>query len=494
MSEMQTAGSQNKGRYYITKTCYVTKNNRDLVNNDKSMKVTGKKWKLLNYLMEHQDDLVPYEDISAELWPNEKRTHNDITQIIYRLKHDCFGAVGLDDEELKEVLQSISGAGVIFRPYRSTETPLGSIAEGLCFSGIPEKDYADIVHCLMYFGLSGRMGRERLVVLANGGNKLAAVELGELYFYGYITRNHQRDYKTACKWYEKAGDHPVALWTLGYCIMNNFYPVVDPDHIDYSAARDYFQRALEVTTDAGISAAALTSMGQLWETGYYPAKDFATTRNCEKPNIERAIAYYQTADKMGYHYATNRLGLYYEKMANTSQDSREKYRKLAFSCLSRSVSFVTDGYALNKLGLYYERGFGCSVNPAKACECFIRGVEDTLEDDTTGWNYYNAGRVCANRIRQQPQSYYDLPRAFDYFDKALRKLPVNDHGQILLEVLDILTLTGDSAHLQTALIIQTKAWIERYLREFHSESDNLKSAKVMMIQKKAQYLEKMLPQ
>ncbi len=76
---MQTAGSQNKGRYYITKTCYVTKNNRDLVNNDKSMQVTGKKWKLLNYLMEHQDDLVPYEDISAELWPNETRTHNDIT-------------------------------------------------------------------------------------------------------------------------------------------------------------------------------------------------------------------------------------------------------------------------------------------------------------------------------------------------------------------------------------------------------------------------------
>lgn len=237
---MQTADFHNKGRYYITKTCYVTKNNCELINNDKSIRVTGLKWKLLNYLMERQDKLVSYEDICAELWPNEIRDHNDITQMIYRLRHDSFGAVGLDGKELENVLQPISGEGLIFRPYRSTETPFGSIAEGLRFSGVPEKDYTDIVHCLMYFGLSGRMGRERLVVQAKGGNKLAAAELGELYFYGYITRNHKRDYKTACKWYEKAGDHPIALWTLGYCIMNNFYPVVDPDHIDYSAARDYF--------------------------------------------------------------------------------------------------------------------------------------------------------------------------------------------------------------------------------------------------------------
>ena len=82
MSEMQTADFHNKGRYYITKTCYVTKNNRELINNDKSIRVTGLKWKLLNYLMERQDKLVSYEDICAELWPNEIRDHNDITQII----------------------------------------------------------------------------------------------------------------------------------------------------------------------------------------------------------------------------------------------------------------------------------------------------------------------------------------------------------------------------------------------------------------------------
>lgn len=214
---------------------------------------------------------------------------------------------------------------------------------------------------------------------------------------------------------------------------------------------------------------------------------------CEKQNVKRALSYYKMADEMGYHYATNRLGLYYEKLGRMSQADSEENQKKAFSFFERSVSLVADGYALNKLGLYYENGFGCQINPAKACECYIRGVEEALQDDVTGWNYFNAGRVCANRIKQQPQSYYDLSRAFSYFDEALRKLPVDEHGQILLEMLDILMLNSSSEHMQAVLIIQTRAWIERYMSKFIPTNDGKKKEEKMMVRKKAQYLEELIP-
>ena len=56
----------------------------------------------------------------------------------------------------------------------------------------------------------------------------------------------------------------------------------------------------------------------------------------------------------------------------------------AFSFFSRSIDLVPDGYAFNKLGCFYEKGYGCEPNPSKACECFMRGVDDVLEDDVTG--------------------------------------------------------------------------------------------------------------
>ena len=491
---MLSSEQQHEDRYYITKTCYVLLNKRELVNLDRSCKLKGLIWKFLYCLMERHDSIVSYDEICEKLWPNRERGLNDITQVMYRLRHQCFDAVGLASKELEDVLQHISKEGIILRPYRPTSMPLHDVTKGLRQTGIEDQEFSEIVECLMRTGLSGRMGRERLVALANAGNKLAALELGELYYYGYITRNHKPDFHTACEWYQKAGNHPVALWTLGYCIMNNLYPVVDPSQIDYLAARNYLERAVAITTETNVSAAALTSLGALWETGHYPAADFAATRRFEKQNMQRAVAYYRLADKMGYHYATNRLGLYYEKLANTSQAKSEEYRKQAFSCFERSVSLITDGYALNKLGQYYEMGFGCQANPAKACEYYIRGVEETLQDDITGWNYFNAGRVCTNRIKQQPQSYYDLSKAFVYFDEALRKLPSEEHGQILPEILEILMLISGSENMKPMFIIQTKAWVERYLNEVHPETDNEKEALKMTLRKKMRYLEEMLPE
>ena len=161
--------------------------------------------------------------------------------------------------------------------------------------------------------------------------------------------------------FQRAGNHPTALWTLGYCIMNNYWPKVEPSRIDYLAARNYFQRALEITTESGVSAAAYTSLGQLWEEGHYPEDDFAVTGRLKKWDMEQALAYYRLADERGYHYATNRLGRYYEQQGELQIGNNAGAKKKAFEYYQRSVQLVVDGFALNKLGLYYEKGFGCEA-------------------------------------------------------------------------------------------------------------------------------------
>ena len=452
--------------YYITETCYVLPGEFILVNNGKqSKKIADLPWKLLYCFMQRYGMLVRYEDIYVEVWGDPQHKHDDVTRVMHRLRK-CFREVGVDDEMLDKVYITTPKKGITFKPYRPVVTDLRRFIDFVSKAGIPEREMIDIVECMLYRGISGRMGREGVIELAKRGNTLAALEVGELYYYGYITRNHKRDYKSACEWYEKAGNHPTALWTLGYCIMNNYYPVVDRDEIDYLKARDYFDRALKISTDSSYSAPAYTSLGQLWEDGHYPEDDFATTRRCKPRNMEYALEYYQKAAELGYHYATNRLGLYHEKRGLPQIGNNTGDRKKAFDYFMRSVELVADGYAFNKLGNYYETGFGCEANPSTACEYYMRGVDEVLEDDITGWNLFNAGRVCANRIASQPERFYNLPRAFDLFSDALRKLPVASHGKVLLEVMEIL-LFDDTSALSPEVVRQKKLeilyFVNRYL-------------------------------
>ena len=430
--------------FYITDSCYVVPQRYVLVNNGKqSERLADLPWKLLNCLMRHQDTKVEYDRIYIEVWGDPYHDSGDVATVMHRLRQ-YFKKIGVDDEDLKDVFQTFRGDGLLFTPRKTQVPPLGGIEGELRKNGIAVSDFYEIFDCMLYRGISGRMGRERIIALAKKGNKLAAAELGELYYH-YLSRNHKPDYKTACEWYELAGDkNPLSLWTLGYCISNNFYPVVEEGKIDYLKAKDYFVRAIQIEMGEGISAAAYTSLGQLWEEGHYPADDFETTRQCVPADIDQAIKYYKIADNVGYHYATNRLGRYYERKS-AGIEGGSPLKKKAFEYFKRSVDLVTDGYALNKLGYYYETGFGCDANPDKACECYMRGVDDVLEDDITGWNFFNAGRVCANRIKGQPMWYCNLPRAFDLFNDALRKLPTKDHGKVLIEMMEILSFDDTSA-------------------------------------------------
>ena len=450
-----------ESRYYITRTCYVLPQRSVLVNEGKtSRKIAELPFRLLRSLMERHDAIVPYEQLFKDIWNEPGHANAQVATVLNRLKQ-YFLEIGVSDDDFNRAFETVRGQGLLFSPSAPVERPIDALVSRLRQTGIPESDFADMIDCMLYRGISGRMGRERVFALARAGSKLAALEVAEMYFHGYVTRNHKGDYKVACEWYERAGEHPTALWTLGYCIMNNYWPRVEASRIDYLAARNYFERALRITTESGVSAAAYTSLGQLWEEGHFPEDDFAVTGRCKKRDMEQALKYYRLADERGYHYATNRLGRYYEGIGRRQLNNNRDARKQAFDYFQRSVSLVVDGFALNKLGLYYEQGFGCEANPARACECFMRGVEEVLEDDVTGWNLFNAARVCANRVKDQPGRYYDLPRAFDMFFEALRKLPVKDHDQTLLELLEIL-LYDDLSPLTPEAVGQKK--LETLLR------------------------------
>ena len=341
-----------------------------------------------------------------------------------------------------------------------------------------DHDLMEIVEHLMYQGLSGRMGREQLFALANGGNPYAAYEIGELYFHGYITRNHKPDIIKACEWYEKAQNHPGALWTLGYCILNNFYPHVPENEIDYQTALNYFKKAQSIETPFGGSPEALTSIGQMWEEGCYPAEDFAQTRHCLPSDPKKAFEYYCRADALGYHYATNRIALRHEKAGRFKE---------AFEYYARSAEMVDDGYVLNKLGQFFEYGKGCEKNISKACEYYVKAVEEVLEDDVTAWGLFNAGRVYACRIPNQPEKYFNLNRAFELFVEAFERIKLEEKHLVLHELLDIL-LAANTSSLANRELNRWKDDVrdlsEIYLREMREHSINEDSENVESIQRR----------
>lgn len=150
-------------------------------------------------------------------------------QALHRLKDEYFCLIGVDEIVFDQVFVTTPKEGITFHPKKPVNLDLEDIGEALRSTGIPQDQLLSIVDCMLYSGISGRMGREAIIALAKKKNMMACLELGELYYHGYVTRNHKPDYKTACEFYAQSGRHPTALWTLGYCIMNNFWPVVAKD-------------------------------------------------------------------------------------------------------------------------------------------------------------------------------------------------------------------------------------------------------------------------
>lgn len=429
-----------------------------IINNNIETHVSKLPWRLLEYLMDNPNRLLEYDEIGKYIYESGYRREDrqNITRVRNRLKK-YFLDVNVSDGDFEQVFRTEPASGFYFCPHSPIHGVIETASEIVKKTGISERELSEIISCMLLQGISGRMGREGLFALANNNNEYAAYEIGELYMHGYITRNHKPDYKKACHWYARAPHHPGALWSLGYCVLNNYYPYVPDKKIDYKAALDYFNKAQSAQSFTGGSPEALTSIGQLWEEGHYPADDFADTGRCLPKNKKKALEYYSRADELGYHYATNRIALDHEKMGRYSK---------AFECFKRSAEMVPDGYVLNKLGLMYENGIGCQRDVIKACEHYIGAVESVLEDDVTDWAMFNAGRVYAGRLDGQPLSYFNLQKAFDLFNEALRGLSVEKHDQVLVEMLNIL-LMADVSSLTDQEVERRKdeirEWSEAYL-------------------------------
>lgn len=458
-----------EAKYELTETCYVDIIGRILVNVDEHGNetklpdpISERLWRTLFYLMNNYGRKVDYDEIGQYIYPEDyiPGEYHRIPVNLNRLRKLLI-QVGVSDNAVKSLIQVKNG--ISFYPYNPIPTSLRTISDVIRDSGMSESELADVINCMMTQGISGRMGREMLFSLAKQGNGWAAFEVGELYYHGYVTYNHQPDFQKACTWYQKAGEHPGALWTQGYLIASNIWPHRNiATEIDFDRALDLFQRAQAVMEPTGGSAIALTSIGQLWEEGHYPAPDYATSRRFEKRDMDKALRYYHQADALGYHYATNRIGLYYERRIQHPDDLNATK---AFHYYKRSADMVADGYTFNKLGLMLEKGIGCEKDIASACSYYIDSIK-VLEDDVTGWCLYNAGRVYANRVKGQDARYYDISKAFDLFLDALRLLPTDKHDQILLEMIDILLKAKpDSIPYYDRKKADTLDWAESYLRE-----------------------------
>jgi len=266
------------------------------------------------------------------------------------------------------------------------------------------KDTSDLLELLFTQGFSGRMGRHTLRQLAENGNTQAEYELAELYYHRYI-KCSGNNFKQAAYWYERAAakQHPGATWNLGYMILNGIYPDLPEEQRDYRLAKEYFDRCLKVCGIQGTYyGAVLTSVGQMWEDGWYPKKNGKD--GYEPKDKKKALELYIQASEQGYHYATNRVALRYLNDGKID-DSIAWFKK--------SIAQITDGYALYKLGWVLEKHKSDSKSAALY---YLRSIQEPFEDDITPPCYCHAGRAYAALVDRSWEP--DYTKAFDCFIRS----------------------------------------------------------------------------
>lgn len=415
----------------VTETCYIDTDKKAVFNGENKENLSPKVVALIERMVMNRERPVTNSELAEYMAKKENSVYvasaddSNVRRIIYQAIGKLV-KVGISKDQSKKIIEWCPGNGYAIHAL-SVSTEISSESYAFLLNvGVPGDDLKDLIDLMLSQGFSGKMGRHSLMTLANNGNACAMFEVGEMFYYGYITANHQPNYEEACKWYEKAAEsnHPGALWTIGYMIMNNIYPHVPEKEIDYRKAFDYINRAQKLG-----SPAALTSIGQMYEEGHFPDLKSKDGSKCLPVDMGKAEEYYKAADAQNYHYATNRLARYYERKGNYEQ---------ALNMYERSAAMIADGYTYNKLGLMCEKGIGCLPNPSKACEYYVMSVEGVFQNDVTGWGRYNAGRVYAGRISAQPMHYIDMNKGVDLICQSMELLSMTEWDQPLCELLKIL--------------------------------------------------------
>ena len=157
--------------------------------------------------------------------------------------------------------------------------------------------------------------------LASKDNMYANAELGSLEYSGLISGkcNYEKSYHYYLKAAKK--DHPKACWMVANLILMK--KVKEND-------MDFMWKYLIKAYNLG-SIAAINTIGKCYMNGYNPESIV---------DEKKALEYFNKASQMGYSYAYNNLGLYYER--NNNLKIAYKYYKLSAD--------LYNSWALNKVG------------------------------------------------------------------------------------------------------------------------------------------------
>lgn len=461
---------------YLSTNCYLDNSSMEIVNvlhSDSSIALQQQPWRFLKALTDNPGQVISYRDLCKILGFGEGEKHS--SKLVNNLKAKVVAALreaGIEDSELKQIITR-RGKGYRFNPPHNNIETTTTTSIFLGNVNMTSKDTSELIDLMLNKGFSGKMGRHTLLSMAMNGNPCAMYEIGEMCYYGYLSDKGNPDYSSAYTWYLKAGQkrHPAALWTLGYMEMNRIYnPDGQDSPINYERVYDFLNRAKSLG-----SPAAITSIGQLWEEGHIPADDYSMSGAFKPADSQQAIEMYAKADRLGYHYATNRL-------AKAAEEAGDYQR--AFSLFYRVGQMIADGYTYNKLGLMYESGTGCKRNPDEACRYYLMSIESVFPNDITPWGMFNAGRVYCGRIPGQSTQVHDPYKGLTLMLRALDKLKIDEHGKIITEMLSILIkMVSDtqgtdrcqrfivSSHLRAEEYLQ---YSEQYTESAHSFQQTIK--------------------
>ena len=224
-----------------------------------------------------------------------------------------------------------------------------------------------------------------LLELSRKDNMYANAELGSLEYSGLISG--VVDYEKSYYYYYKAAikNHPKACWMVSNLILMD-----KVKEKDYNIMWDFLLKAEKLG-----SIAAINTLGKCFMNGINPNKII---------DEEKALNLFLRASEMGYSYAYNNLGLYYE---------RKKHYEKSFKYFKLS-SDLYNSWALNKVGEYYRN----NKNFNEAYFYYIKSIEAPI-NERNYYGYYNLAKYYYSLGNNELHIKKDLKKARDYFLIAL---------------------------------------------------------------------------
>ena len=226
-----------------------------------------------------------------------------------------------------------------------------------------------------------------LLELSKKDNMYANAELGSLEYSGLISGviNYEKSYN----YYKKAAlkNHPKACW-----MVSNLILMKKVKEQDINIMWEYLLKAEKLG-----SIAALNTIGKCLLSGYNPDNII---------DEEKALEYFIKASDLGYSYAYNNLGLYYEK--HKQYDEALKYFKLSADlynswALNKVGEMLRNGGKLDEAYFYYLKSSECPIN------------------ERNYYSYYNLAKYYYLVGNDDLNIKKDIKRAIEYFNKASDK-------------------------------------------------------------------------